>query len=375
MWVHAPAGYGKTAIAGTISKMLEETVGLDFSPLEATFFFWRASFERNSPTRFIIAITYQLAMSIPELKPHIESAVNWNPMILRKAPEVQLVKLIVEPFKALGELENIPNRLVTIDGLDECIKSGHESPVEKKNAEDQRKFKSESLISFTPSNLIYALQPHRLPLSFLILSRPEIWIKQHIVSRSFTNLVEVVDLYAVGDHMKDAENIQDKRWPTEDIVHGFVRRTNGHMLYASTVIRHIDNQYDGSRESLRNILDSSSKSNSDLAHSTAFSSLHELYRQIMRSCPETHRSLMVEVPGDIIAPRTLLEGVAGIHRALDMLDSLSSRAPGSRIEATRSLHAVIRVSIDHWNDFFYPLLLHGILNEPSTLVGFRRRQA
>ncbi|KAJ2936835.1 hypothetical protein H1R20_g246, partial [Candolleomyces eurysporus] len=381
MWVHAPAGYGKTAIAGTISKILEETVGLDFCPLGATFFFWRASPERNSPTRFIITIAYQLAMSIPELKPHIQSAVNRNPMLLRKALEVQLVKLIVEPFKALGELEDIPNRLVIIDGLDECINSGHDSLVEKKYAEDQEKVQVRVL------ELIHALQSHHLPLSFLILSRPELWIKQHIESRSFTNLVEVVDLYAVGDHMKDAENyirvelsriaenIQDEEWPTEDIVHGFVQRTNGHMLYASTVIRHIDNQYDDPRESLRNILESSSKPNSDLAHSTAFSSLHELYRQIMRSCSESHRSLMVEALEDIIVTRTLLEGVVDIHRALDMLDSLSGQAPGSRIKAIRSLHAVIRVSTDHWNDFFYPLLLHGIFDELSTLVGFRRRQA
>ncbi|KAJ2936416.1 hypothetical protein H1R20_g677, partial [Candolleomyces eurysporus] len=61
MWVHAPAGYGKTAIAGTISKLLEEVEGLDFSPLGATFYFWRTSPERNSPARFIISIAYQLA--------------------------------------------------------------------------------------------------------------------------------------------------------------------------------------------------------------------------------------------------------------------------------------------------------------------------
>ncbi|KAJ2936842.1 hypothetical protein H1R20_g249, partial [Candolleomyces eurysporus] len=157
MWVHAPVGYGKTAIAGTISKILEETVGLDFCPLGATFFFWRTSPERNSPTRFIITIAYQLAMSIPELKPYIESAVNRNPMILRKALEVQLVKLIVEPFKALSELEDIPNRLVIIDGLDECINSGHESPAEKKYAEDQEKVQVRVL------DLIRTLQSHRLP--------------------------------------------------------------------------------------------------------------------------------------------------------------------------------------------------------------------
>ncbi|KAJ2936807.1 hypothetical protein H1R20_g256, partial [Candolleomyces eurysporus] len=350
MWVHAPAGYGKTAIAGTISKMLEEIVGLDFNPLGATFFFWRTSAERNNPTRFIITIAHQLAISIPELKPHIANAISRSPLILKKALEIQLVKLIVEPFKALGDLKDIPNRLVIIDGLDECISSEQESRVEKKYAEDQEKAQVRIL------DLIHSLQSHRLPLSFLILSRPEAWIKQHIESRSFTDLVEVVDLYAVGDHMSDVEKyvraelsriaakIGDAEWPTENIVHSFVRKTNGHMVYASTVIRHIDDPYDDPRKRLKDILDGSNDSNRDLTHSTPFSSLHELYRQIMRSCPESNRLLMVEVLEDIIITAGSIDEYYGLSRALGVLDSLSSRAAGCGARAIRGLHAVVRVS-------------------------------
>ncbi|KAJ2936855.1 hypothetical protein H1R20_g282, partial [Candolleomyces eurysporus] len=348
MWVHAPAGYGKTAIAGTVSKMLEETVGLDFSPLGATFFFWRTSPERNSPARFITTIAYQLAMSIPELTPHVESAVKRNPMILRKALEVQLVKLIVEPFKAVGELEDIPKRLVIIDGLDECINSEQESRVEKKYAEDQEKVQVRVL------ELIHTLQSHRLPLFFLILSRPEAWIKQHIESRSFNGVVETVDLYEVGDRMGDVEkyvraelsrigaNIGDEGWPGEVIADRFVSKANGHMLYASTVIRHIEDPYGDPRERLKNVLDSYSDSNRDLAHSTPFSSLYELYKQIMRSCPASYRSLMVEVLEDIIVTSSYFPGHLGLKRALATLDSLSGRTPGSGIRAIRGLHAVLR---------------------------------
>ncbi|KAJ2936813.1 hypothetical protein H1R20_g258, partial [Candolleomyces eurysporus] len=348
MWVHAPAGYGKTAVAGTVSKMLEETVGLDFSPLGATFFFWRTSPERNSPARFIITIAYQLAMSIPELTPHVENAVKRNPMILRKALEVQLVKLIVEPFKAVGELGDIPKRLVIIDGLDECINSEQESRVEKKYAEDQEKVQVRVL------ELIHTLQSHRLPLSFLVLSRPEAWIKQHIESRSFNGVVETVNLYEVGDRMGDVEkyvraelsrigaNIGDEGWPGKFIADRFIWKANGHMLYASTVIRHIEDPYDDPRERLKNILDSSSDSNRDLANSTPFSSLYELYRQIMRSCPASHRPLMVEVLEDIIVTRFCFRGGFGLQRALATLDSFSGRAPGSGIRAIRGLHAVLR---------------------------------
>ncbi|RXW19979.1 hypothetical protein EST38_g5882 [Candolleomyces aberdarensis] len=349
MWVHAPAGYGKTAIAGTISKMLEETVGLDFSPLGATFFFWRTSPERNNPSRFIITIAYQLVVSIPELKPHIANAVSRNPMILRKALEVQLVKLIVEPFKALGELRDIPNRLVIIDGLDECINSEQESPVEKKYAEDQEKVQVRVL------DLIHTLQSHHLPLSFLILSRPEAWIKQHIGSRSFSDSVEVVDLYEVGDHMNDvekyvraelsriAENIGDEEWPGEDIVQRFIQKTNGHLLYASTVIRHIDDPYDEPQKRLNDILDASSRSSPDLAHSTPFSSLYELYRRILRSCPESNRSLMIEVLEDMIVARDYFREDFDLRDALAVLDSVSGRAAGCGARAIRGLHAVLHL--------------------------------
>ncbi|RXW16838.1 hypothetical protein EST38_g9024 [Candolleomyces aberdarensis] len=348
MWVHAPAGYGKTAIAGTTSKMLEETVGSNFSPLGATFFFWRTSPERNNPARFIITIAYQLAMSIPELASHVENAVKRNPMILWKALEVQLVKLIVEPFKSLGEFEDIPNRLVIIDGLDECINSEQESRVEKKYAEDREKVHVRVL------ELIYALQSHRLPLSFLILSRPEAWIKQHIESIKFEDVVETMDLFEVGDRMGDVEkylraelariaaNIGDEEWPGEETAHKLVSRSNGHLLYASTVIRHIDDPYDDPRERLKNILNSYYDFPPDSAYSTPFASLSELYLQIMRSCPASSRSLMVEVLEDITVTRSLFLERFGLQPALPTLDSLSGRAPGSGIRAIRGLHAVLR---------------------------------
>ncbi|KAJ2922700.1 hypothetical protein H1R20_g14401, partial [Candolleomyces eurysporus] len=235
MWVYAPAGYGKTAIAGTVAEMLEEkSAELDFSPIGATFFFWRTSQERNSPARFIVTIAYQLSMSIPGLACHIQTAVMQNPMILRKALEVQLRKLIVEPFKALGDTRDMPNCFIIIDGLDECINSDRESRVERRYAEDQE------IVQVRVLDLIHILASSQLPLSFLLLSRPEAWIKQHIESQQFEGLVEFV-----------------------------------------------------------NILNDYVNSNPDLTHSTPFSSLYELYRQILRTCPEGNRSVMIDVLGEL----------------------------------------------------------------------------
>ncbi|RXW12815.1 hypothetical protein EST38_g13039 [Candolleomyces aberdarensis] len=360
MWVHAPAGYGKTAVAGTVAATLDaKLIELDFNPLGATFFFWRTSSERNSPARFIITLAYQLSLSIPELAPHVENAVRRNPMILTKALEVQMAKLLVEPFKALGDTKDMPNRLIIIDGLDECINSDRESRVEKKYAEDQE------VVQVRILDLIRVLASHKLPLSCLILSRPEAWIKQHIRSRSFADLVETADLYKVGDHMNDVETFVRAELTRlgvgEDLVKRLVQKACGHMLFASTVIRHIDCPYDEPCQRLHNILNDHSSSNPDLAHSTPFSSLHELYKQILRSCPEGSRSVMIEVLEDITGAAPFNASEVDMNRAISTLDSLSGRVPGVGMKAIRGLQAVLALAgagnsnDDYMDDEFYPL--------------------
>ncbi|RXW20767.1 hypothetical protein EST38_g5079 [Candolleomyces aberdarensis] len=369
MWVYAPAGYGKTAIAGTISEKLEEKLGeLDFNPLGATFFFWRTSTERNSPARFIITLAYQLFISIPNLAPHIENAVKRNPMILTKTLVVQLKKLIIDPFKALGDTTDMSNRLIIIDGLDECINSDRESRVDKQYAEDQETVQMRIL------DLIRSLASHHFPLSFLILSRPEAWIKQHIESAPFENLVEHVDLYEVGAHLKDVETFVTAELSRlgleeEDLVTCLVRRANGHMLYASTLIRHIDCPYDDPRTRLENILNYHSNLNSDLAHSTAFSGLYELYRQILRSCPEGKRPVMISVLEEISAGADCFDAGVGIHQAVSVFDHIVGRVPGAGMKAIRGIHAVLRSSSgdDQPLDvFFIHRSFHEFLRNPHS---------
>ncbi|KAJ2918744.1 hypothetical protein MD484_g1646, partial [Candolleomyces efflorescens] len=353
MWIHAPAGYGKTAVAGTIAKWLEEVQGLDFSPLGATFHFWRTSPERNSPARFIVTIAYQLAMSIPELAPHIDNAVKRNPMILRKALEVQLVKLVVEPFKALGELDTMPNRLIIVDGVDECINSDQEYRVERKYAEDQEKSQIRIL------ELIRLLESHHLPLSFLVLSRPEAWIKEYFQSSSLRSIVEVVDLYTLCDHFKDTEAYiraeltriaarvtadgmdleEDEAWPGEDVERDLVWQANGHMLYASTAIRHIDSPYGDPRALLKGLVYGANS-----AHSSPFSTLQELYMQIMRSCPESNRPCMIQVLEDVLTCSLYFSEEADSRQVFNCLDHLAGRVPGQGLRAIRPLYAVLRPS-------------------------------
>ncbi|KAJ2936385.1 hypothetical protein H1R20_g710, partial [Candolleomyces eurysporus] len=370
MWVHAPLGYGKTAIAGTVKEKLD-AMQLGFeSPVGATFFFWRTSPQRNSPARFIITLAYQLAQSIPELCYHIDSVIKSRPGVVKMALEDQLMELIVEPFKSLPNLDTMPSRLVIVDGIDECINSDRESLVEKKYAEDQE------VTQIRVLNLIRCLQSHHLPLSFLILSRPEAWIKRHLESRPFSDDVEPLDLYKVGDHMNDVKQFVraelsriaerfglegvDEEWPEEEAL---VHHSEGHMVYAATVIRHIDDEYGDPRHLLKDMVSSSPANRPDISHSTPLSSLYELYRQIMRSCPERNRCLMIEVLGDVMGSNNLRFEDSTHNAALGDLDLLSTRRPGCGVRALRPLHAVLRVGRGNEDSSIWELFIHSSFKE------------
>jgi hypothetical protein len=348
MWVHAPAGFGKTAVAGTVTEKLRARAKeLGFNPIGATFFFWRTSPERNSPARFIITLAYQLAQNIPELRPHVEAAIKNEPGVMKIALELQLVKLIVEPFKALPTLDAVPNRLVIIDGIDECINSDRESRVKKQYAEDQE------AVQIRVLDLIHRLQSHGLPLSFLILSRPEAWIKQHLGTSAFRDVVEPLDLYKAGDLMMDAAKFvraelsriatthglgnADEEWAEEKEVVG---KSQGQMVYVSTVIRHIDDPYGDPRQLLKDIINNSSATSPDISHSTPFSSLYELYAQIMRSCPYRNRAVLMEVLGDILSDLWFKDNA--YEAALGLLDRFWGRPLGCGVKTLRPLHAVLR---------------------------------
>jgi hypothetical protein len=374
MWVHAPLGYGKTAIAGTVKEKID-AMGLGFdNPVGATFFFWRTSPERNSPARFIITLAYQLAETIPKLQPLVDAVIKSKPRIVKMALERQLDELIVKPFKSLSNLEEEPIRLIIVDGIDECINSARESCMGKQDAEDQEAVQVRVL------DLILQLYSHNLPLCFLVLSRPEAWIDQHLRSPRFRNVVEPLDLYEVGDHMNDVKRFVraelsriatsfgfegvDEEWTDEQAL---VQKSEGHMVYAATVIRHIDDKYANPRALLKGIVSSPSASTRSTSHSAPLSSLYELYRQIMRSCPERNQSLMREVLEDTIVTISDFEELffqdAAHEAVLRVLDGVSKRSPGDGLRALRPLHAVLRIGDSSEGTDIDSLFIHSSFRE------------
>lgn len=150
IWLKAPAGHGKSAILQSIAELLSFPRGR----VVANFFFGRGKGKRAQAHYLFTTIAYQLAMYVPGLREHIDHIVSANPTLPTKAIEYQVETLIVGAFSALhtNEVPEIPFTVV-IDGLDECLNAS-----------------SQQLILELLGQMVTI---HRLPLRFLVASRPE----------------------------------------------------------------------------------------------------------------------------------------------------------------------------------------------------------
>ena len=112
LWLHGPAGAGKSAVMITLSERLQNA-----QQLGGTFFFKRGHPTRGNANVLFATIALQLAVNIPGLKLPISRVVEANPTLVGRSLGVQLQELIVAPCSTI---EFGPTRTILIDGLDEC---------------------------------------------------------------------------------------------------------------------------------------------------------------------------------------------------------------------------------------------------------------
>ncbi|PPQ83541.1 hypothetical protein CVT26_004260, partial [Gymnopilus dilepis] len=121
VWLHGPAGVGKTAIAVSFAEMLVKQ-----EKLAASFFFPRDDL-RNLKRSFVASLAYQMCFTIPELAQHIAEAAERNPMIFGQSLETQMKELIVQPVLS-SNLPAYASWIIIIDGLDAYDSSGENCP-------------------------------------------------------------------------------------------------------------------------------------------------------------------------------------------------------------------------------------------------------
>ena len=234
LWLFGPAGTGKSAIAKRIAELAEEK-GL----LIATFFFSRTSPPRKTEDRLVATLAYQMALSIPHTRSHIEYSIEQDPAIFDKNIHTQLDTLLIKPLSLSKSNRIFPSqKLIIIDGLDECENS-----------------QAQVAILDTISR---SFHQYSLSIIFLITSRPE----KHISIAFNTNkpLQSIHRRVALDaeyqsnsdirlflserfEHIKHTHPLRASipvSWPTADSLNRLVHKSSGQFIYAATVIKFVE---------------------------------------------------------------------------------------------------------------------------------------
>ena len=284
-WLYGPAGAGKTAILQAIAELLCSPSGT-FQKLGGSFFFSRGKNGRDRGQFFFSTIAYQLALNVPGLGQHVDRIMKSNPTLHTKSMDVQLQSLIVDAFQYLSPLPQ-PSYLVIIDGLDECHDKADQQLILR-------------LLSET-------ITVHKLPLRFLIGSRPESHIRETFDQESLFTITRRVVLDETFDPGRDirvflldgfakicAKNPilshVEQPWPREGIIDLLVQRSSGQFIYAATVLKFVGADFCSPTKQLELVLK---------PDPTAFSDLDQLYTQILSVYPSAEK--IVQVLGIIIA--------------------------------------------------------------------------
>ncbi|KAJ7819858.1 hypothetical protein B0H14DRAFT_2835483 [Mycena olivaceomarginata] len=255
MWLHGPAGAGKSAVMQTLCQRLQSA-----GRLGGSFFFKRGHPTRGNARMLFATLAYQLALYRPEFKGPISRSVERDPSVLGRNMDIQLWTLILEPSKSLlGDTASI----LLIDGLDEC--DGHDI---------QREILY--LIGITGTN-----NPVRLRI--LIASRPEAHIRETLGEESFQGLVNFTNI---------CQSFEDIRtYLPPEILKKLVYNSSGYFVYAATVIKFVDDEYSWPSKQLDIVVHNLIPLDSE----SPFATLDQLYMQILSRVPLRYRPTLCDI--------------------------------------------------------------------------------
>ncbi|KAJ6527341.1 hypothetical protein DFH09DRAFT_163552 [Mycena vulgaris] len=277
MWLHGCAGAGKSAIAQMFAGNIQRE-----GRLGASFFFKRGHTKRGTWHSLIPTISYQLAMSVPALLLPIQQAVEHDKLVVGRAMAVSFEQLLVEPFKNVQELQHIP--VIVLDGLDECA---------------DHKVQQQILQLF-----IRAIRDHQLPIRLLIASRPEPHLREvlekedifaicrHSALSADESAFDDIHKYFLDEFSRIHSESMDRgidlgsHWPSPNAVNQLVRTSSATFIYATTVIRFVDDEYHHPADRLQSVLDLDPQSTAPL---------DDLYTQILSGVPQEQATQQLRI--------------------------------------------------------------------------------
>lgn len=292
LWLHGPAGTGKSAVAQTFAERCAES-----ERLGASFFFSRSN-NRSDPNTVIPSLIYQLAVRLPHYKSLVAAHLANDPELLRKTRRTLFKNLIVEPLSQLQTQRRKRIQeplLVVLDGLDEC------------QGEDAQREIIEMI-----SEVVRLKQD--FPLIWLICSRPEAHLKyifsrpDFIVSCSREELaIDVESITDVDLYLRDGlagiriefSDVTESTWPSEEQTTQLSNYAFGHFAFASTALRYIGDLHYVAPMSRLNALLSFLKG-VRVGTPNPLEALDTLYTRILHFVPDEVLPMIKQILGYII---------------------------------------------------------------------------
>ncbi|KAK7024707.1 hypothetical protein R3P38DRAFT_1050049 [Favolaschia claudopus] len=314
LWMHGPAGTGKSAIAQSFCEELQAR-----NRLAGSFFFRRGHPSRGNGTKLWPTIAYQLALLSPQFKTAVGLRLTTDPALLDKAILVQLQRLLIDSY---AEASSRRSLVMVLDGLDECEGETRQQDILQSIAK--------SLSS----------QPL---LRVLIVSRPEAHIKELFCEpplQLFEQLnvlgsMEDVRVYLVDEFKRICKThsimaTTSSAWPEDQLIQHIVAKSSGHFIYAATVIRFVEDKDFDPVERLA-IVTQLQSHDDDLS---PFADLDQLYLQILNMAP--HRSRLSRILSVVAAGFTDRLNVDNIGELLGL-------KPPEILLTLRRLHSLINI--------------------------------
>ncbi|KAJ3571188.1 hypothetical protein NP233_g3912 [Leucocoprinus birnbaumii] len=232
VWVHGPAGVGKSAIAQSCAERLAK-----LQKLGATFFASRPN-DRNDPTRVFTTLAYQLAMRLPAYGKLLDEIISLDPTLVKKALPFQFQNLIVAPIRKVQlAKETVPELAVVIDGLDECGDAEAQQDLIRIVAKSIQE-------NTTPLLWIFfsRLEPHILSMFDSPAIRP---LVSHVTLTISRKIDEQIFLF-LREKLEDSGQKHGLfEWPSDRDILILVNLSSGLFAYAHTVVLFVKN--DGSQ--------------------------------------------------------------------------------------------------------------------------------
>ncbi|KAJ3529510.1 hypothetical protein NMY22_g8970 [Coprinellus aureogranulatus] len=290
MWLHGPAGSGKTAIAGSIAETCE-----DLGILAGSFFFssYAGSGERSSKRGVVATLVYSLVQhdGLNAVRESILAAIERDNSIFRKRLRDQCKTLLLKPFHDFREsLDSSPlPQVIILDGIDEIEGQGLRT-LERHLAREASERDQIDVLSM----LLQAARDPKFPFRILVVSRPE-----RVIQDFFTTRANHITRELCLDEKYDADSdialflrvkLSEIRrryrlptsWANDSVVEQLVENASGQFVYADTVIRFLESADAGIQVRLDCVLGLDARR--DVLK--PFAKLDALYTHILQQSPD-----------------------------------------------------------------------------------------